>query len=1009
MAVATQSHTRTGPPEPYLASEGQPVSVPKSIWQYAALPLSEQATNDDRWSAIAPEIRRRPRENTNRWRVGWPAWTRPQHKSSPLVGRESLLFELHRALRETARGAGGCVVLEGAAGIGKSRLLEAAAEAAGAAGVTVAAARAIELHFAAPLTTMRSLLQSVAPSGLDISGIDEADQNPQWWIDRIGERIEHYVRSRSLLVVLDDAHWADELTALALRILVPELSSSPVLWLLSRRPAPTRGYAQEAIDWLISEGATRHELRPLEDDAVFELCTTLLGATPDASVLATAHRSGGNPFLLEQLLTTLCSAGQVRVTGGTATLVGDELTDDFLTAVDQRLRDLSEPARRLLDAGAVLGRPFSVHEVAGLLEQSAIELLPTVQEAVSAAILVDDGAELAFRHDLIREARYNRLPGPVRRALHREAASVVQQEGRSPVEVVEHLVRAGGHNDALAVSVLRQAMTQIAPTAPNTAADLILRTLDLISEHDPARPRLIADAVRLLALAGRVVEATRLGEGALHAGLEPDDELELLLGLAEAANVMGHSAEVVQYTSRAIARVAETDPIRAELLAIQAFALLDDMNDAAADEAGAAAAALGASTGEYAALVCGISARSVGARMRGDLEAAVSLGSDAVRITDRVGGESRRRHPRLWLAAALTAVDQFEEADAALVADQREADRLGTTWAQPRWYHHRTTLRIAAGRLDDAVTEAETGIRVTEQLCAPAKSLPLLTILAQLAIQRDDIAAATEYLRRARQIVADGHTAGADDVAWTDAQLREAVGEPPAEALRSIAPLASDARLRTALLTRDPTAGPRVARMAIAGGDLELAEAMSTTARQIADRNSGVPSLAGTAAHTEGLLHRDIDSLRAAVDAFRTGPRPLATAAGLEDLAMLEGGAGHRSTAVELMKQALRLYADCGAKRDAARAQRGMRALGVRFRMRPGSVGRNSGWESLTESELRVVRLVAEGLTNREVAEHLFLSPHTVDSHLRHSFAKLGVKSRVELARRVLIRDGRAS
>ncbi|MFV2019988.1 helix-turn-helix transcriptional regulator [Micromonospora sp. LOL_023] len=923
----------------------------------------------------------------------------------PLVGRADVLLDLHRALIETASGAGGCIVVQGTAGMGKSRLLETAVTEARAFGMAVSSSRATALDRAAPLTTMRTLLQNAHPPGLDLATASDSGKNPLHLVDQIGEQVEQYVRKQPMLICLDDAHLSDELTSLALRILVPELASSPLTWLLSRRPAAVRTFGQDAIDWLVAEGARTHDLEPLAKEAVTDFCASMLGAIPDDSVVEMAERGAGNPFLLEQLVSTLRETGQLTISGGVATLVGSELTADFLSAVDLRLRDLSELTRRLLDASSVLGRPFTVHEVAGLVGRSAIDLLPAVDEAVSAVILEADGNELRFRHDLIREALYGQLSEPVRRALHREAATVIQREGRSAVEVAEHLVRGGHAGDGQAVAVLRQAVAQIAPTAPNTAADLILRMLELITPHDLSRPPLVAEAVRLLALGDRIAEAIELGEAALHAGLDSAQEAALLLGLAEALHVTGHSGDVVSYASRGISRARPGDPIRAELLSVQAYALLDTGDIAGGDNAGTEAAALGAATGTYGALVCGTSARSIAARMVGNLKSAVEYARDAVRIAEQVGGEARRRHPRLWLAAALTAVDELAEAESLFAHDQRESDSLGTAWTQPRWYYHRAMMLTVSGRLDDAVAEAEAGARVAEQLAAPALSLPLLTLLASLAMHRDDLAAARAHLDRAHEISTVGDVPVPVDLAWIVTQFRLACGEQPASALRTVIETGVDSQSLLRMLARRPEAAPQLSRLALAAGASDLASRTVEMARRLAERNPDIPSLVGIADHASGVAHDDLGALRRAVHTLAQSPRVMIRAAAMEDLAAREDVNVRRDEAVRLVEQALSTYLSCNAARDAARAQQALRELGVRRRQRQQATVGSQGWDSLTTSELRVVRLVAEGLTNRQVAAQLFVSPHTVDSHLRHSFSKLGVTSRVELTRQVLLHD----
>lgn len=162
--------------------------------------------------------------------------------------------------------------------------------------------------------------------------------------------------------------------------------------------------------------------------------------------------------------------------------------------------------------------------------------------------------------------------------------------------------------------------------------------------------------------------------------------------------------------------------------------------------------------------------------------------------------------------------------------------------------------------------------------------------------------------------------------------------------------------------------------------------------------NPATPSAEAAAAHATGLLHHDVDKLAHAVELFAAGRRPLALAAALESLGSTALDNGATGQAIDAFTGALRTYADVGAGWDAGRARQRLRSLGVRRRLvapqRPAS-----GWQALTESEAAVAQLVAQGLTNRGVASHLFVSPHTVNGHLRSIFTKLGVNSRVDLTR----------
>lgn len=884
------------------------------------------------------------------------------------------------------------MVVTGPAGIGKSTLLDAMAAEARRADTTVTAGRATELDRAVPFTTLLSALRH---DELALSQL--TDDDPRFHrIDRIGAAIEELVRRRRLLIAVDDAHWADEASALALRVLVPALTGSPVLWLLSRRPVPARSPGQDALDWLIGEGATEHRLGPLADAAVAQLCGDVLGARPDATVLALAARGGGNPFLIQQLLISLRDSGRVKLAAGRASVVGDDLPDSFLAAVERRLGGLSPETHTVLEIGSVFGRPFTLHSVAQVAGRPAGTLVGAAEEAVRAGLLVDRGQHLAFRHDLLREAIYDRISGPVRAVRHRDTADVLRAQQRPAAEVAEHLLRAGQHGDH-AVKVLRDAAAQVADAAPGTAADLLLQALEMLSQHDPTRFELVGYAVRLLASAGRLREAQQLGEAALPARMEPAAEATLLLGLSEAFKHSGHNHAVVELTGRALGRGGLPAAVTAQLLAIRAHALLATGDLDAADQAAAEAVSRGVAAPEPGATVFGGVARSVVARARGQLDQAIAYAQEAVQTADELGG-ARHRHPRLWLGRALSGADRFEEAERVYAAGQQEADLLATRWSQPLWHHNRAALVAARGHLADAQAWAEAGLRVAEQLAAWQMTVPLHALLSRLAVHRGALHEAAGHLQTAEQLIASGVTSASEGLWWAKGMLQEARGQDAA-ALGTLAGLIEQLPRRLLLFANEPNAAPALVRLAQRAGASDLAAAVAAAIRRLAAANPEVPSVTGAATHATGLLHRDRRRLLTAVADLRASPGPLALASALEDLAALERAAGEPGRAAASLTEAHDLYHRCGAAAGAARTRRRLAALGERV---PASAAKPSAAPSvseLTRSELRVVRLVAQGLTNREIAERLHLSRHTVDSHLRHVFVKLDVDSRVKLTR----------
>ena len=926
----------------------------------------------------------------------------PQLMTEGLFGRETSIGSVRSALEAVAAGTGGCVVVEGPAGIGKTSVLAAALSSAAGSELTVAWGTATEADQWAPFTTVLSALSTVDELKPHIADLVNSRGAPLLQVTQLEELLESYSSARPLVVVVDDAHWADELSAWALRTLVPALASSPVLWILARRASPARRPAQDAITRLLEGGAQRLPLEPLADETVARLCAAMLGARPARCLVEQALRSGGNPFLVKELVATLVHEGLVRVDSGVAQLAVKRLPSGFLHAVNRRLADLSDDARRLLEAGAVLGRAFTLHEAAGVLGREALDLAAATTEAIHSGDLVDLGAELVLRHDLIREAVYGTLPGPVRLALHRVAATVLQAEGRSPLEVADHLLRSRRVGDPEGQLILREAIERVATTAPSTAADLALRWMTLIGDAEPRCAALGALVVRLLAAAGRVDEARAVGESALRLGLDGAAEAELRLGLCQALKHAGDDRGVTEHARRALRRSGVPDELRAQLMAVQAHALLSGDHYAEAEEVGARAAELGQARLQYPAVVFATVARSCVARTKGDTDRALELAREAVELADSRGGECLAWHPRLWLGRALLAADRTTEAEAVLEVGQRQADQLGSAWSQPLWHYYRAELHMAVGRVDDADAEAEAGVRIAEQLNVLALDVPLLAVLGQVAFHRGDLELSRDYAGRAEALVARGVGAAPGMLAWRRAMLQEACGDTAGLA-RSVREVCRTLPERMSLLVQEPRASAGLVRMARAVSDPAAADLAVAAARELADRNPDIASYRAAASHARGLQLGDLASLRRAVAEYAQSPRALDRAAALEDAGRAAQAAGYRADAAGMLAEADRLVGNARCTRREAGLPM-VAARGPISDPRPGGSLNVVAGGVLTESEVRVVRLVAEGLTNREVATRLYLSPHTVDSHLRHTFTKLGIRSRVQLAREVVRR-----
>jgi DNA-binding CsgD family transcriptional regulator len=269
--------------------------------------------------------------------------------------------------------------------------------------------------------------------------------------------------------------------------------------------------------------------------------------------------------------------------------------------------------------------------------------------------------------------------------------------------------------------------------------------------------------------------------------------------------------------------------------------------------------------------------------------------------------------------------------------------------------------------------------------------------LGRIRIHTGDQRAADDVARICEVMLETSAPSARRHAAWFLARHSMALGAA-ADAHRWLRALGHDERLSIfRLFPHDPADDPELVRIALATGDDELAASVVDVTERCYQLNPSVSSLQAAAAHVRGLAAHETEQLETAAALYRTTSRRLAFASAVEDLGCARLDDGAASDAIAAFDEALATNVEIGASWDAARVRRRLRRLGVRRRVQPPQAP-STGWAALTRAELEVARLVAQGKTNREIADHLFVSPHTVNSHLRHIFAKVRVRSRVQLA-----------
>ncbi|MFY1659715.1 AAA family ATPase [Micromonospora sp. WMMD1274] len=908
--------------------------------------------------------------------------------SDNIIGRARELAVIRRALDDTKVGIGGCQVILGQPGIGKSRLLLAAGDHAFEREIAVAVREAFRHDLAAPLITLAGALLACSPPTTEFAWLsrpEDSESTNYAKILRLRDSLERYAAEQPLLIVIDDAHWMDELSALAVRELVPALASSPVRWMLAGRSQQDGTPGGQTLNWL-AQRSTPVVLGVLDDEETAQLCEAVIGTPVDNTVLALASGCGGNPLRIEELLSALLASGQLVVADGTATVTGGDLPSSFVATINERLESLSPDARWLVRATSVLGRPFGIEAAIRLMGREPGRLFDLIDEVVAAGMLVEGQYGLAFRHDQVRLAVQSTLGAVKAQHLHREAAALASEQGRPTSESAAHLLLSGPASTRAGIELLRGAAARIAYNSPADAAELMLQALHASGKHDPEWPAMVAETVRLLASAAKVAKAQELGENALRAGLDPATRAYLQLGLAEAVKHAGHNAKAAEYAQDGLSSQA-SPATQAQLHGILAHATFYMKDYATADASGAEADRIGREH-EPGAAVFGLTARSLVAQAEGRLTEALGHATAATELADQAGGTALHRHPRIWLANALTSLDRFDEAELELRRSRQEVESLGTRWAQPLQHYYLAALLTARGKLDDATAEADAGVTIAEQETAYQLIVPLLGTLVRLAVLRGDLDQAHAHAARMAELTATGITAPPEDVEWPRVLLLAAEGS--IESALSLADQFYDTLVdRPTLIAQHPGAAGALVRLALTASDTDRAAKVADAASRLARRNPGSHAMAGAAAHAAGLLRKDAEQVHHAVSEFRFIGRPLVLAGALADAAVL--GRSQRDS----YDEALVLVNAAGAE-------------GIRRWLEAGDGTPNPVKTEerrllplLTTAEREVALLVAAGKTNSAVADELFKSAHTVDSHLRKIFQKLEIHSRVELAARV--------
>jgi DNA-binding CsgD family transcriptional regulator len=926
-------------------------------------------------------------------------------RATPLHGREREVACLREHLGRLRAGRGTTWLIEGGAGLGKSRMLEEVISASQAGGFAVGHGVAEAGHAAIQLGVLMHALFDEPRAPLERASVEPRalPEQRHWLLQDIRALLEQAALRQPIVVCLDDLQWADSGTLAALRILPARLAPLPVGWVLAFRPGGGAGLDRTVAD-LLRDGAGQTTLEPLDHAAIADVAADVLGAAPDGDIIALAEGAHGNPFWLIELLSGLRDERLVAIDAGRATLGEGQLPRRLGETMRRRLRLMSPAARDVAAVAASMGRCFTIAQLAAVLDVPASTLLHPVDELLATELLSERGGQLGFSHDLNREAVRASQPPSAARALDRQVAAALLAAGPLPVEVAVQLASSAAPGDEVAVTTLMKASDALASTDPVQAAGLARRALDLTSEQHPLRGPLVARAVVLLHAAGRSEEAMALADGALRQALLAEQEAQVRLSIA---NLFSASPDMrAESCRRALALPGLPPDLQARLLAQLLQNLVEAGRTDQAEQLLDQAREVVAGARDSAARFTLELAEARLSYTRDLFETALARIDSSLRSGIGAGEHSRELCARQLRCEILTVLDRHEEAFAAAADDIRSAQRARRAWAIHLFETFRGRQLVQLGQLADAAAALEGRFAAADaHLIVGVRDAASVVALGRVAIHTGNRSQAAITAAIATVMMRSGLPGVQRHAAWLLSLQAQARGDA-AEARRWLGALGEKERLSIfPLVPLDPTDDPQLVRIALGAGDRELAQTVAEAAGRRHQANPGAAATFASATHARGLLTGDTALLAQAVAALETGPRQLAMASALEDLAVAEARAGRPHQAVTALDRALASYAACGASWDQARVRRRLRRLGVRRRLASERRPAN-GWAAMTESEVAVVQLVASGLTNKEVAERLYISPHTASGHLRHAFEKLGINSRVALTRIVAEQAG---
>ncbi|WP_328726398.1 helix-turn-helix transcriptional regulator [Streptomyces sp. NBC_00259] len=784
------------------------------------------------------------------------------------------------------------------------------------------------------------------------------------------------VSSEPRLVVVDNLHNVPEELTEAVASLAhyePPMNSrtAPLIRMIGLRTE----LQNPSMRRLSSEfaGCQRIELGRLSEATSRELAADILGAAPDPKLAAMISGAGGNPLLIVELVQGLREEGSLEISHERARLLDERIPRRVRDLAQHWLDSLSDKARQLVQVAAAVGGSFMVVEIASMLRETTASMLPALNETIASGLLICPGEQTVFQHELVRRSIADALPAAVRQAL-RQDVSALRRQHCLQVPIPPEFLVTGGRSPGT-------------PVAGSTDAPGSLHTPGPLPAPAP-----LPGATTGPGIVHRLLPALMMARGTRTEPLPLGLAEELRAGLTSV--LQAHYADA-ELTGTADAPLAD----RTDRITRNTVSLFADGVERATTRARALLAAHQGRDDDADAVTATV--------VMSNLEWAVGNLAEGLRWGQRAVQRLGPATPPVWspyvrlaLATKLSDIGRFDEAEELIRTARTEAEALGHPHTATPLIA-RARLLLQSSRLQEAQDCAQTGLEVAAKTGGGWVVPVGQAVLILVALRRGDLASAADYAWRCRAAVgADSTVFPSIHFDWGECLVATAQlgARRTAELLTT-----TYAHLLTSpqLFVEEAAAAAWFVRLALAADDMPLAATVVTAAERFAAANPGLPTLAVAALHARGLLERDSEALR---QAAREHVSPCAGALAEEDLGILLSAQEEKNGALgaAALRSALQRFVQIGSQGDIERIRAFMEERGTAVTSSPRQ-GRaaTAGWDALTETERSIAHLVSDGLTNRQVARRVSLSPHTVNYHLRAIFRKLGIGSRVEVARHI--------